>query len=164
MSTALMYGRGQTVVASATVTTSSNSGTLSGTALLPVGAAVSLLLNVTANAGDDAGTNGLQVYLQTSPDGGTTWFSPQKFLRVTTSTTAQVINFRSTGIGAVEAAANQVISTTTASSPAIVTNTVLTNVQRIAWTLGSGTGASVTPTATFAVFAIVQPMGATPGC
>lgn len=158
MSDTLVRGIPITVLASAARTTSSNSGNLNNTtANIYTARAISWYLDVTANAGDDAGTNGLQVYLDTSPDGGTTWLNFGKFARVTSSTGTRVINMRPTGIGAVEAASEaSVFSTTT--SVAVATNTVLAPDNRVRWTLGSGTGASVTPTATFAVYAIHQPI------
>lgn len=158
-------GRGVTVLASAARTTSSNSGTLRDTtAEIPNGSAVSLYLNVTAHTGDDAGlgSGGLQVYFDTSYDGGTTWLNVGKFQRVTTSTATLVMNMRSGGIGAVEAASHGVVFSTTAASAAIVNNCVWGRDVRLSWTLGNGTNATVTPSATFAVFAGVQGIDAGP--
>ena len=151
-----------TLVSSSARTTSSNSGSLKDTTgAFPVGSAVSLYVDCTANAGDDASTTGgLTVYLDHSPDNGTTWLLAEKFARVTGSTGTQVINFRMTGIGATEAAAQTWVMSTT-SSIAQATNTVLAPDIRVRWTLGNGTNAVVVPTSTFAVFAIVQPIGAT---
>ena len=161
MNASLVKGQGVTLAASAARTTSSNTGSLKNTTNnLPQGSAVSLFLSVTANAGDDAGTVGLDVYVDTSPDGGTTWYMIEKFAKVVSSTAVQVINFRSTGIGATEAAAQSWIMTTT-TSIAVATNTVMSEDVRVRWTLGNSSSPTVAPSATFAVQANVQPMGTT---
>lgn len=158
MNASLYRGMPYTLVASAAQTTSSNSGVLSGTSQLPCASAVSLFLNVTAFTGILAGSTGLAVYVDISPDGGTTWFAVEKFATVVSSTGTQLINFRTTGLGAVEAAAQSWIMSTT-SSIAVATNVVFPATQRVRWTLPDNTTGA--HSATFSVTAIVQPMGST---
>lgn len=150
----LYRGQGITLLSSAARTTSSNTGDLKDTSgAIPVGTAVTLWLNVTANTGD---TCRLAVYLDTSPD-GSTWFLAEKFNDVTASSSAQCINFRQTGLGNTEVAAQQWVNTTTG-GVAIAQNVVLGASHRIRWELPNGTTYSSTPSATFAVFATVQPL------
>jgi len=155
MSQQLYAGLGIPLLASAARTTSSNSGNLKDTTTnLPIGDAVSLYLDVTALAGT-GGAPRLDVWIDTSPDGGTTWLLAYKFTQVSSSTATYRIDTRTTGLGAGEAAAQtSVVSSTTGSVP---TSTVLTRDFRIRWeTTGSNSGL----TSTFAVFAIVMPPGA----
>lgn len=159
MPSSLFYGKPTTILASAARTTSSNSGNLKGTTSdFHIAGALAFYVNVTAFEGDDAATTGIQVYLDHSPDGGTTWLNFGKFARITTSTGTRVINMRPTGIGAVEAASEaSVFSTTT--SVAVATNVPLTEDRRVRWEIGNNTGATVPSSATFAVYCIEQPMG-----
>ena len=97
------------VIVSAAVTLSGNSGNLR-TALSTVGTpvplcdAVSLVLDVTAYTGT-AGPNQVRIFLDTSPDGGTTWYPAITFALVTTSTDIQKWEGRTIGVGPNEAAA-----------------------------------------------------------
>ncbi len=144
------------VVASAAVTTSSQTANLKNTTgQILAGDAVDLWLNCTNNAAS-AGAQ-VAVYLDISPDNGTTWLAAEKFATVTLSTGTAVIHFRPTGIGAVEAASFQWSQTTTGSTH-VVNNIVLPPDQRIRYELiNDGHGGS---SATFAVYAITQPVGA----
>jgi hypothetical protein len=157
MAKSLYRGMPVTLVASGARTSSSNSGNLKDTVnALPVGDAVSLILNVTAHTAD-ASPN-FDCYFDISPDGGTTWIATEKFASVTGSTGTQVIQFRQSGIGAVEAA-SQAWTMTTTGSIAVATNTVVPPDHRVRWVI-AGTG---TTTATFAVYAVVQPSGSARG-
>ena len=158
MPSSMTLGQPITMLSSAARTTSSNSSNLKGTASnITQGSALSLYLDVTTLTGDGASATGLQVYIDTSPDGGTTWLNVAKFARVTSSTGTRVINCRRTGIGATEAA---VFSTT--SGVSVATNSVWAADNRVRWELGNNTGATVVSGSTFAVYAIVQPIGSTP--
>lgn len=159
MPSSLFRGISIPVLASAARTTSSNTGSLKDLVTdIPVAGALSWYVNLTAFTGDNPGLDGLQVYLDHSPDNGTTWLNFGKFARLTTSTGTRVINMRRTGIGAVEAASEAAVFSTT-TSVAVATNTVLTADIRVRWTLGDGTLWTAAPTATFSVWCIAQPMG-----
>ena len=159
MGSSLFYGKPTTVLASAARTTSSNSGNLKNTTGdFHISGALAFYLDVTAHVGDASGTTGFDVYLDHSPDGGTTWLNFAKFAAVTTSTATRVINMRPTGIGAVEAASEAAVFSST-SSVAVATNVPLTEDRRVRWELGNNTGATTAYSATFAVFCIEQPMG-----
>ena len=154
----LVLGIPITAVSSAARTTSSNSGNLKGTtANVPVAAALSWFLDVTALSGDDANVSGLQVYLDTSPDSGTTWLNFGKFARITSSTGTRVINMRPTGIGPSEAAAEAAVFSTT-TSVTVAINAVLSPDIRVRWVLGNGTGQTSAPSSTFAVYVFAEPM------
>lgn len=154
----LYAGLGRTIITnSGAYTVSSATGNLKDGASsgygreIPACEAVTLYLNVTANTGD-GGANTGWITLQHSPDGGTTWLNAARFAQVTTSTAQHMLNLRTNGIGANEAAAQTTgIQTTTA---AITQNVVLSRDQRLVWTLGS-TGQSLT----FGVYAVEQPAG-----
>jgi hypothetical protein len=112
---------------------------------------ISVILNATALTTDASPK--LQVFLQHSWDGGTTWVSFLAFAAVTGSTDAQTITFRSTGLGHAEAATRT--SVTTGTNTTIVQNCVVGPDQRIGWLL-QGTGIT---TATFTLGVIAQPFG-----
>ena len=139
---------------SGTVTTSSatpNLKTATTFGRIPACEAVSLYLYVTTNSGT-GGANTFWVELQQSPDNGTTWLPTARFTQVTTSAATHVLNFRTNGIGANEAAATTTgIQTVTA---AVTQNVVLGPDQRFVWTLGNA-GQSVT----FGVFGFAQQSG-----
>lgn len=152
MPKSIYRGQGITLLASSARTTSTNSGNLKDTAAaIPASEAVAFLLSVTANAGGGAPL--LDVSIDTSPDGGTTWFLAYKFAQVTTSAGLRRINVRTTGIGIAEAGTEASVALTT--TAATSNNTVLSPDVRVRWEL---TGAA-SPSATFAVFAIAMPAG-----
>lgn len=139
-----------TLVAAAARTTSSNSGNLKDTANnLPYSPSMSIYLNVTAYtiaAGVAATTD---VTIDTSYDGGTTWFTVARFQQVTTSTATSRIDFRN-GIAINDTGA--AVSTT---SSALARNTAITRDVRVAWNLGTST----TPSVSFGVFALCEHPG-----
>jgi hypothetical protein len=117
---------------------------------IPACEAVSLILSVTANSGT-GGANNAWVELQHSPDGGTTWLCAARFTQVSTSATVHVLNLRTNGIGANEAAAqSSAVNTGTA---AVTQNLVLSPDQRFVWTIATG------QSLTFGVYAVIQPSG-----
>jgi hypothetical protein len=137
------------LVASAAVTTSSNSGNLKNTSLaFPICEAAAIILDVTALAGVSGVT--LDVDIQTSPDNGTTWYTAFEFANVATSTAQRRLDIRDSGIGITEVGFEGDIKT----AAAIKNNTVLTQDIRIRWR-PNGSGA----TTTFAVWGIFQPIG-----
>lgn len=143
------------LVASATKTSDSNSGNLKDTAnALPMGGACTILFDVTNVGADVAGR--LDLYFDISPDGGSTWFSVLHPATFTASTGQFMLNFRNTGLGGVEAAAQTWVSTT--STATITNNFVMPPDHRIRWDV-TGTNA----TATFAVYAVCLPVGTTFG-
>lgn len=149
MPSQLFSGHGIPLVTSAARTTSNNSGNLKDTTLqVPVAEAVSFILDVTAMTG--SGTT-LDVQIDTSPDGGTTWYRAWAFARVTTSTSQQRIDVRPTGVGITEVGSTVA---SLAATTAINANTVVTRDVRVSWTAGTSFSSS-----TFAVWAIYQPMG-----
>lgn len=150
-------------VGSFAVTVAANSGNLRTAAAtataraIPISDCVSLVLNSLTLTSEV--TARLDVYLQHSWDGGTTWTIAEHFAAVTTSTDQQTLTFRTNGLGSSESAVRN--STTTSTAAVIAQNIVLAPDQRIAWTV-SGTnngGGTLTPTATFTVNAICQPFG-----
>lgn len=148
-------GVGRTVFSnSGAVSASAGTGNFKNSAVfgvVPACEAVDLLLNVTANTGT-GGTNYGWVELQTSPDGGTTWFSAARFAQITTSTAVQRISMRTNGLGANEAAAASGASLNTATAT-IVQNCVLSQDQRLFYTVSTG------QSLTFGVYAIIQQSG-----
>lgn len=153
MAKGLFRGVAVNLLASAARTTSSNTDNLANTVNgLPATDAMALYLSVTAMTGNQ-GVPVLDVWLDTSPDGGTTWFTAFKWSRVTSSTAVRRIDARTTGIGFTEAGVeNNAISST----GTCWANTVLTNDIRVRW---SQTGANFSNSATFSVWAICMPPG-----
>lgn len=142
----------KTVVTSAARTTSSNSGNLKDTATdFPANAkTVALHFKVTAYTVDGAKATGqARFYVQTSPDGGTTWNKAAVAAAVTSSTADRVIVFRNgvpDGVNSIDEFKNDhTLQTTTAQMPILYP---LAADKRIAWELGDGstggTGISVT--------------------
>lgn len=154
MAHALYRGQPIELLAAAARTTSSNSGNLKDTAAnIPASEAVVFLVNVTALAGT-GGAPVLDVWVDTSPDGGTTWFTAFKFAQITTSTAARRLNVRTTGIGIAEAGTEASVATSVTSATS--NNTVLAPDIRVRWeTSGSNAGL----TSTFGVWAIAMPPG-----
>lgn len=154
MPKSIAYGQPTIVLASAARTTSSNSGSLKDTAnVIPVSDSVALYLNVTALTGAGPAVT-FECWVDTSVDGGTTWFTAYKWTSVTTSTATRRITCRTNGIGPAENgwecnAATSVTAVTTS-------NTVLAADHRIRWEINGATSAG---TATFAVYALAQPPG-----
>jgi hypothetical protein len=144
----LFNGMPVTLLASAARTTSSNTGNLKNTtANFPVCEAAALILDVTALAGVSGVT--LDVFIDTSIDGGTTWYPAYEFTNIASSTLTRRLDIRDTGIGVTEVGAD-----TSLAVGSIKGNTVVTADNRIRWAL-NGSGA----TGTFAVYGIFQPMG-----
>ncbi len=144
----------RTLRASATTTTSSNSGNLKDTANdIAVSDSCSFILNVTNLGGTPSAAN-LDVWIDESFDGGTTWCIAYKFGRVTTSTSTMRIDTRTTGLGYGEAGVQTGVLTT--STVTINQNTVLAEDTRIRWEIG---GASSAGTATFGVYQVAMPPG-----
>jgi hypothetical protein len=149
MPAALFNGIPIPLVASAAMTTSSNSGNLKNTALaFPVCDAATIILDVTSLTGGFGAT--LDVDIQTSPDGGTTWYTAYEFANVSTSTAQRRLNIRDTGIGQTEAGTEGDIKTVAA----INANVVMTQDIRIRWRPNTSGAA-----ATFAVWGIFQILG-----
>ncbi len=152
MSEQIYAGLGRTILASAARTTSTNSGNLRDTTGgIPASDAIAVILNVTALTGAGPAVT-LDVWVDTSPDGGTTWFEAFKFANVPTSTISLRIDSRSNGIGST--AVGTVSTVTTTGTAALNTNTVLARDQRVRWEILGATSAG---SATFAVYAIVMP-------
>ena len=136
-------------------TTSSQTANLKDTAnQIPASDAVAFILNVTALSGAGAAVN-LDVWIDTSWDGATTWMTAYKFTRVTTSTATLRIDTRTNGKGLGEVGSQESVITYT--TGALNTNTVLAADQRVRWEIG---GASSLGSATFGVFALSIPPGA----
>jgi hypothetical protein len=131
------------LVASATRTTSGNTGNLKDTsANLPLCDSMSIYLDVTAQTAAQ-----LYVYLETSVDGGTTWYTAVGFSIISASTGTRRLDWH-TGTGWAEVGAEGSATYTVQNK----TNTPLTRDVRVAWNI---VGTSVT----FAVWAICTPMG-----
>ena len=155
MATAVSRGVPIALLAAAARTTSSNSGNLKDTsAAIPACEAVAFLLDVTALSGTGSPAPVLDVWIDTSPDNGTTWFTAFKFAQVTTSTGARRLNVRTTGIGITEAGTEASVATSVTS--ATNANTVLAPDVRVRWEI---TGVTASGTSTFGVWAIAMPAG-----
>lgn len=149
------FAHSRSIVASATVTTSSNSGDLfnTGNALLPCDA-MTLVLDVTNLGGNTAAE--LFVYIDSSPDNGTTWYPSYTFTQVTASTGIQKVEMRPIGIGPTESASvtnfGLTINTTTVGQ----VNTIILPHHRVRWRF---VDSLLNPTATFAVWQYATPFG-----
>ena len=142
------------VLAAAARTTSSNSGNLRGTTgNIPVADALALHLLWTTLSGF-GGAITLDVWVEDSPDGGTTWIPAYKFTQATTSAGSLRINTRTTGLGITEAGA--IATTTSNATTAINGNTVLSPDHRIRWELAGGNSSF---SSNFAVFAVAVAPG-----
>lgn len=146
-----------TLVASAARTTSSNSGNLKDTtANWPSVERYAVTLDVTAHTAA-AATDTFNVYLDQSPDGGTTWLQAQQFTAVTQSTSQNTIYFRR-GVAVSEAT---ITGTTVATSTtAKIGNPILTRDVRVRWEpVTSAVSIVVSPavSVTFAVYLIADP-------
>lgn len=122
--------------------TSNVTSSLKGTAnALPLADAYTLFLDVqTFTANTSVGGLTLDVFVDSSPDGGTTWYPSLHFGQVTASTSIQRMEVRPLGIGPTEVAALQnlgaTISTTSAGT---TTNTVIAADHRVrVFMVGSG--------------------------
>lgn len=137
------------LVASAARTSTGNSGNLKNTSTyIPVFNAAAFILDVTTVTGT---TPLLDVAIETSVDGGTTWYMAWAYAQVTAASTLR-LDVRDTGIGFTEIGATSTI--TLSGTTAIVENTVITQDVRILWTI-----AGTSPSFTFAVWGIFQPLG-----
>jgi hypothetical protein len=157
---ASMFAQGRTLVSGSGAVTATNHTVNLRTAptlhdYVPLAEAVDLYLVVTANSGTPG--NSSWVEFQTSPDGGTTWVTATRFSQITGSTAEQRVSVRTVGLGGNEAAAasGAMINTVTA---AVTQNFVLTQDQRVKWTIGTGMSL------TFSVFAVPQPIGSRSNC
>lgn len=145
-----LYGIPVQLVASAAVTADGNSGNLKNTsASIPPSVSAAFYLDVTAASGT---SETLDVYIETSVDGGTTWFEAFHFAQVTTSTMTRRLNVRTDGLGPAEAGTEAQVDVT--GSTAVAASTPLTPDVRVRWDLG-GTD----PGYTFAVWGIFMPLG-----
>jgi len=136
---------GKEILASSARTTSSNTSSLLNTAnQLPlVPAHVRLLLNCTAFSGTQ-----LDVALEHSPDGGTTWFQHSAFAAVTAAGERE-LRFKTYHAGG-DGAAEQSVATSTGAD---ANDGAIFRDHRLAWSM-SGAGASIT----FGVFASITPV------
>lgn len=153
MAKSLYRGQAIQLLAAAARTTSSNSGNLRDTTgNIPASEAITFLLNVTTLAGNSSPV--LDVSIDHSPDGGTTWFEAFHFAQVTSSTAARRLNVRTTGIGIAEAGTEASVALT--ATAALSNNMVLGPDVRVRWEInGVTTGA----TSNFGVWAIAMPPG-----
>lgn len=148
------------IVVSAAVTASGNTGNLRTASSsvgnpIPLCDAVTLILDVTAYTGT-AGPNVVNIYIDSSPDGGTTWYPSWAFGNVTTSTDIQRAELRTIGLGPNEAATLTRVGTTINTTSAVTVNTVLSPDHRVRTVFAAGaTGQSIT----FAVWAICTDSG-----
>lgn len=143
------------LVASATVTTSSNSGDLFETANALVACdAQTLVLDVTNLGGNTAAE--LFVYIDSSPDNGTTWYPSFTFTQVTASTGIQKIEHRPLGIGPTEVAVLTNWGTTINTTTVGQGNTIILPHHRVRWRFVDNL---INPTATFAVWQYAIPYG-----
>lgn len=140
-----------THVASVTKAATANSGSLKG-----LGTAVrkahtmAIYLDVTAASGT---TPTLDVSLQFSTDGGTTWYTAARFAQVTAAVTRRLT--MRPFLGSTEAAVEEAV-TSTGTNGVIKTNAPFLGGDfdhRFLYTIG-GTN----PSFTFAIFSIMQPM------
>ncbi len=144
------------VITSGAVTTSSNSGNLKNTAgAIPLCDAVTLILDVTAHA-QTTPTPILLIYLDDSPDGGTTWYPKLAFAKITTSTDIQRWEGKFIGAHPSESAALIRIGTTLATTSTSTTDLILAPDHRIRWEFTTNATAT---TATFAVWALCVQTG-----
>lgn len=136
-----------TLVASSAKSSSSNSGNLKDTTTsIPTCQAISFILDVTASSSPTT----LDVIIETSIDGGTTWYAAWAFSQVgAVSTAQQILSVRDTGIGITEVGAGGSI---VEGNNQLKANVVVTKDLRVKWIV-SGTSY------TFAVHAIYQPLG-----
>jgi len=144
------------VLASGTVTTSSNSGNLKNTAgQIPISDAVTVILDVTAHA-QTTPTPVLRVYLDTSPDNGTSWYPILTFAAVSTSTDIQRWEGKFLGLHSSETASLIRVGTAIATASTSTVDVVITPDQRIRWEFTTNATAT---TATFAVWALCTDSG-----
>lgn len=142
------------LVASAARTVSGNTGNLKDTAAnIPLCETMAVYLNVTASS---LGLGGLTVSIDTSPDGGTTWFTAAAFSPIIGGVAGVVtrrMDFHQ-GLFVGEVATEQSASYSFGGAQGQGThgNTPLTRDNRVSWDL-------VGTTATFSVWAICVPYG-----
>ena len=155
-----MYGDNRrsvftTLVASAARTTSSNSGNLKDTTeSLPVSDNTVITTQMTANTKSGAAlVTGLSVFLESSPDGGTTWIGEGFLANFTGSTGTKRVVLHQGGVasGITEADADPLaLRGNTTSSHDLVINVANSQDVRIRWEVETN------QTATFAVYAQAQ--------
>lgn len=141
-------------VASAARTSSSNSGALT----LPMASVYQWILDVTVIAGVDTT---LDVYIDTTPDNGTTYYSTgPAFRQFTTSggTGVDIIRVQPAQ-GRAEGGQEWLAWSTTNRGP-FTPNIILTRKYRISWTFGGGAAGG---TVTFQVWLLAQPVGRSGG-
>lgn len=145
------------VIVSASVTTSSNSGnlrTLFNSAVgnpIPLCDVLTLFLDVTGNAQTTTTGATFRVYIDSSVDGGTTWYPAISFAGVSTSTDIQKWDGRMIGVGVSETASLIRVGTTVSTASASTVSTVLSGDQRVRWEF---TPSATATTASFAIWAL----------
>jgi hypothetical protein len=156
MAKSLFRGQAIQLLAAAARTTSSNSGNLRDTVgNIPASEAIAFLINVTTlTIAGPSPAAALDVWIDTSPDGGTTWFLAYKFAQITSSTAARRLNVRTTGIGIAEAGTEASVATSV--TAATSNNTVLSPDIRVRWEITGGTNSA---SSNFGVWAIAMPPG-----
>jgi hypothetical protein len=145
-----------TIVASSARTSSSNSGNLKDTTeSLPVSDNIVVTTQLTANTKTGAAlTTGLSVFLDQSPDGGTTWVGEGFLANFTSSTGTKRVILHQGGLASgleefdPDPLALRGVSTVTHD---LILNVALTQDVRIRWEVETN------QTATFAVYAVAQP-------
>lgn len=137
-------GAVQTLVASAAKTTSSNSGVIN---LTGGGAdAGTFILNVSASSSPTT----LDVYLQTSPDSGTTWYDFGHFTQVgAVSTSIQALQWSRRANDATNATAVIVTGDAALAAAKVINGPIVDNYFRVKWVIA---GTSYT----FAVLALLD--------
>ena len=162
MAVQLSAGIGRTILTnSGAITASSATPNLRNIVAggIPACEAVDILLSVTANTGTNSSNGPNFIELQTSPDGGTTWYTFWRSVNITTSTVTQRTSLRTNGIGANEAAATTVgVNTATAT---LTQNCCITQDQRVVWTLATSLANS--PSINFGLQYIAQQSGTRTG-
>lgn len=153
----------RTVVASSARTTSSNSGNLKDTTTDFAAMARTLTLHFQVTAYTVSGskaTGQARFYVDSSPDGGTTWMTTAIPIAVTTSTAERVITFRNGRPDGVNNIDGMLLAPVT---PAGTTTAQLASLyplaadKRIRWELGDGSAAGNGISCTFAVYASADP-------
>ncbi len=134
-------------ITSAAVTSSSNSGNLT----LPLASVYQWILDVTVASGTGAT---LDVYIQTTPDNGTTFYNTGPAFRAIAVADVPIVDIINVQVRSLGSGASEWVAWSTTNKGQIAQPVILTRRYRIAYTL-----AGVTPSFTFAVWLICQPKG-----
>lgn len=100
---------------------------------LPLCDSATFILDVTQNASATAAQGGtaaapvVNVYIDTSPDNGTTWFPAYAFVQVTASANQQRIDVRTDGVGLSEVGAISSLALGTGTTVSSVTSSISQN-------------------------------------